>query len=229
VSLYFWIIILSFAGPFFLSFDQKVHYFKKWKFLFLAIIPVAIAFIIWDEYFTANEIWGFTPQYLQGIYFRHLPLEEVLFFFVIPYNCVFIYEVLQAYFPNVKLTKIAKFFAVYFVLSGLILTVWFLDNWYTGVACSVSAILTIGLYFIYKVKWFEWFAFAYLVALIPFLIVNGLLTGMATETPVVWYSESHIIGLRIITIPFEDLYYNYALFLPIIALYEFFKKKLSKA
>jgi lycopene cyclase domain-containing protein len=109
------------------------------------------------------------------------------------------------------------------------LTTWFLDNWYTSVACSISAILTIGLYFIYKVKWFEWFAFAYLVALIPFLIVNGILTGMTTENPVVWYSESHIMGLRIITIPFEDLYYNYALFLPIIAMYEFFKAKFRKS
>jgi len=36
------------------------------------------------------------------------------------------------------------------------------------------------------------------------------------------------MGLRIITIPFEDLYYNYALFLPIIALYEFFKRKFGK-
>jgi lycopene cyclase domain-containing protein len=115
------------------------------------------------------------------------------------------------------------------VLSGLVLTTWFLDNWYTSVACGLTALLTIGFYFIYKVKWFEWFAFAYLVAIIPFLIVNGILTGIATENPVVWYNENHIMGLRIITIPFEDLYYNYALFLPIIALYEFFKRKFGKA
>ena len=229
MSLYFWIIVLSFAGPFCLSFDKKVHFFKQWKYIFPAIVPVALIFIVWDDYFTVNKIWGFTPEYLQGIYFRSLPIEEVLFFFVIPYNCVFIYDVLQAYFPNVKLVKIAKVFAAYFVLSGLVLTTWFLDNWYTAAACSISAILTIGLYFIYKVKWFESFAFAYLIALVPFLIVNGILTGMATENPVVWYSENHIMGLRIITIPFEDLYYNYALFLPIIALYEFFKRKFGKA
>jgi lycopene cyclase domain-containing protein len=105
VSLYFWIIILSFAGPFFLSFDKKVHFYKQWKYIFPAIIPVALGFIVWDDYFTENKIWGFTPEYLQGIYFRNLPLEEVLFFFVIPYNCVFIYDVLQAYFPTVKLVK----------------------------------------------------------------------------------------------------------------------------
>jgi hypothetical protein len=62
-----------------------------------------------------------------------------------------------------------------------------------------------------------------LVALIPFLIVNGVLTGATTPEPVVWYSELHIMGPRIITIPVEDLFYNYDLLLPIIWLYEKFK------
>jgi lycopene cyclase domain-containing protein len=129
----------------------------------------------------------------------------------------------------VRLDKITKLFAFYFAISGLILTTWFLDNWYTSAACGLTALLTIGANFIYKVKWFKWYAFAYLVALIPFLIVNGILTGIATEKPVVWYNENHIIGLRIFTIPFEDLYYNFALFFPIIALYEFFKSKFGNS
>lgn len=229
MSLYFWILIFAFAGPFFLSFDQKVGYYKKWKYLLPAILSVALVFIIWDEYFTKKEIWGFTPAYIQEIYLGHLPLEEVLFFIIVPYNCVFIYEVLNAYFPSTTLSKLTKFFAFFFVLSGFVLSTWFLDNWYTSVACGASAILTVGLYFIFKVCWYERFAFAYTVALIPFLIVNGILTGMVTENPVVWYNESHIIGIRIGTIPFEDLYYNYCLFLPIIGLYEGIKNRIEKA
>ncbi len=229
MSLYFWILIFAFAGPLFLSFDQKVGYYKKWKYLLPAILSVALVFIIWDEYFTKKEIWGFTPAYIQEIYLGHLPLEEVLFFIIVPYNCVFIYEVLNAYFPSTTLSKLTKFFAFFFVLSGFVLSTWFLDNWYTSVACGASAILTVGLYFIFKVCWYERFAFAYTVALIPFLIVNGILTGMVTENPVVWYNESHIIGIRIGTIPFEDLYYNYCLFLPIIWLYEGIKNRFEKA
>jgi lycopene cyclase domain-containing protein len=229
MSLYFWILIFAFAGPFFLSFDQKVGYYKKWKYLLSAILSVALVFIIWDEYFTKKEIWGFTPAYIQEIYLGHLPLEEVLFFIIVPYNCVFIYEVLNAYFPSTTLSKLTKFFAFFFVLSGFVLSTWFLDNWYTSVACGASAILTVGLYFIFKVSWYERFAIAYIVALIPFLIVNGILTGMVTENPVVWYNESHIIGIRIGTIPFEDLYYNYCLFLPIIGLYEGIKNRFEKA
>jgi len=61
--------------------------------------------------------------------------------------------------------------------------------------------------------------------MLPFLIVNGILTGAVTNEPIVWYSESHIMGPRIITIPVEDLYYNYALLLPIVAIYEVLKTR----
>jgi hypothetical protein len=64
---------------------------------------------------------------------------------------------------------------------------------------------------------------------VPFFIVNGVLTGMFTPEPVVWYSESHIVGWRIVTIPMEDLFYNYSLLLPIIWIHEWLKPVFSPA
>ena len=52
-----------------------------------------------------------------------------------------------------------------------------------------------------------YFWFAYLVHLIPFLVVNGVLTGAVTPEPVVFYNANEIIGLRIVTIPIEDTIY----------------------
>jgi lycopene cyclase domain-containing protein len=52
-----------------------------------------------------------------------------------------------------------------------------------------------------------YFWFAYLVHLIPFLLVNGVLTGAVTPEPVVFYNATEIIGLRIVTIPIEDTIY----------------------
>lgn len=75
-----------------------------------------------------------------------------------------------------------------------------------------------------KKEWYGWFIISFLVALIPFLIVNGILTGAITPKPIVWYSEDHIVGWRIITIPVEDIYYNMTLLLPITAIFEFLKK-----
>lgn len=225
MSVYGWIILGTIVGPFFLSFDKKVHFYTYWKALFPALFTVGFAFIIWDEFFTIRGIWGFTEDYISGIYIQHLPLEECLFFLVVPYACVFVYEVLIAYFPNRKTRYLGHFFAFSLVFSGLMLGILNMDNWYTASACITASILIIGFYFIQKATWFGDFALTFLVCLIPFLVVNGILTGSFTDSPIVWYNEIHIIGVRIFTIPVEDVYYNVCMLLPIIALYEGLKKR----
>jgi len=229
MSPYLWIIIGTIAGPLLLSFDKKVHFYTNWKALFPALLVVGTAFLIWDNYFTHQSIWGFTPEYLCGIYIDQLPLEECLFFLVVPYACVFIYEVLKAYFPKRKTAILGRLVAFTLVFSGLLIGSMNLENWYTASACSGAAILIIGIYFVGKAPWFGDFSLAFLVALIPFLIVNGILTGSFTEQPVVWYNEEHIIGFRIATIPLEDIYYNLCLLLPVVAIYEWLKKRLTRA
>ncbi len=224
MSLYLWIIILSFAGPFFLSFDKKIAFYKKWRFVFPSVLIVAIVFIFWDDWFTKIGVWGFTPRYILGIYGGHLPLEEILFFIVIPYNCVFVHEVLNGYFPSLSLKKLARGFILIFGLSALALALFNLDNYYTLSATAISFCLS-ALVLKQNKVWFPRFVLTYLVCLLPFLIVNGILTGQFTEEPVVWYSEMHIVGFRLGTIPVEDLFYNYALILPIIWIYETLKER----
>lgn len=227
MSYYAWIILGSIAGPLLLSFDKKVHFIGKLKALLPAVFAVGIVFLIWDQYFTQNNIWGFTPNYLLGIYLGDLPLEECLFFLVVPYCCLFIYEVIRAWFPKRKTALTARIFAFLMVFSGLYLGIQHMENWYTASACIGAAMLILGIYFVNKARWFGDFTLAFLVVLLPFLIVNGLLTGAASQEPVVWYNEEHIIGVRIVTIPLEDIYYNLCMLLPVTALYEWMKKKLK--
>ena len=49
-----------------------------WKPIF-AIITVGIFFILWDIYFAYQNVWGFNDEYLMGIRWFKLPLEEWLF------------------------------------------------------------------------------------------------------------------------------------------------------
>ena len=79
-----------------------------------------------------------------------------------------------------------------------------------------------------KYIWYPRAIFAFVVAQLPFLIVNGVLTGAATPEPIVWYSEFHITGVRILTIPLEDVFYNFSLLMPIIGLYHYFKFRFHK-
>jgi lycopene cyclase domain-containing protein len=224
MSLYLWVILSAFIGPLALSFDKKVHFYTYWKSIFLGIIIVASVFIAGDELFTQWKVWGFNPDYVLGIYLGNLPLEEVLFFIIVPYNCLFIHEVQKAYFPNLKLDILSTYFLPIFGLICLLLIFFNWGNYYTVTYCSTSLLLSIGFFF-NKSSWFARFVLTYLISIIPFLIVNGILTGMFTPEPIVWYNEAHIIGLRIFTIPVEDLFYNFSMLLPVIWVHESLVKK----
>lgn len=228
MSLYLWIILGTIIFPLLLSFDKKIHFYTHWKTVFPAIFIVGVFFLLWDNYFTEHGVWGFNERYVQGIYLFRLPLEEVLFFLVVPYACVFVYEVVKGYLPNLKLDLLGRAFAFLMVLSGLLLTIFYLRNWYTLTACSLSVLLVIGIHFRARAKWFNHFALTFIICLIPFLIVNGILTGFMTPEPVVWYSENHITGIRIGTIPLEDIYYNLCMLLPIVFIHEVLSMKRKK-
>ena len=65
----------------------------------------------------------------------------------------------------------------------------------------------------------------FLVSLIPFLIVNGFLTGSYTEEAVVMYNDDQNFGIRILNIPIEDVFYCFNILVLVVAGYEY---RLSK-
>lgn len=67
------------------------------------------------------------------------------------------------------------------------------------------------------------FYIAFLIILIPFFIVNGILTGTGLEEPVVWYNNAENLGIRLGTIPVEDIGYAFTLLFGNVLLIERFK------
>ncbi len=182
------------------------------------IIP-ALLYIAWDMYFTAKGVWNFNEIYITGIKLYNLPLEEVLFFFIVPYCCVFIYACIRSYFPNLVNKKYAdvilKRLAFGLIMLGLI----HIKKYYTGSTFIFTGVFILLLYLIRKYfKSFDAISFlvSYTICLIPFLIVNGLLTAI----PVVIYNDAENLGIRIYTIPFEDVFYGMLLVLMNIVIYE---------
>jgi lycopene cyclase domain-containing protein len=71
------------------------------------------------------------------------------------------------------------------------------------------------------------FYITFLIILIPFLIVNGILTGSFIEGEVVWYNNEENLGIRLFTIPIEDVFYAFSMLFANLILIEKFKLKFN--
>lgn len=221
---YFLILAGSLIGPLILSFDKKVAFYKRWKHLFIGMLAPALFYIIWDMVFTKQGVWSFNEDYITGIKVYNLPIEEVLFFFVVPYCCVFIYECVRIYFPKIQQTQSGLFVLK---LIGFILLLLALVNHNKDYTFFTFFFNGLFIFILASAKKYfhsfniNAFLVSYLIILIPFLIVNGFLTSI----PVVLYNNNENLDCRIYTIPFEDIFYGMLLIMMNIAGYEFYKNK----
>jgi lycopene cyclase domain-containing protein len=226
--------LAAISGPLVLSFDKKVHFYKKWRPVFFSMFISGIFFVGWDEFFTRNGIWGFNNEHIIGIHLGSLPLEEVLFFITVPYCCLFVYECIRTYFPKIYQKKAADYILIAFGLVFFILGIIFIDRVYSAFNFLISA-LFIGIVFLFRgfFKGFDSISFlvTYAIIVIPFLIINGILTAV----PVIWYNDAENVGVRIFSflpypmhnIPLEDIFYCMLLLMVNIVAYEKIKNSVS--
>lgn len=218
---YLILMLTSVLFPVIFSFEKQIHFVKKWKYLPLSIgIPGAF-FIAWDVIFTQQGVWTFSPDYTLGIKLLNLPVEEWLFFIVVPFCSLFIYELVKFYLPSfsfqARIVKtlwmvLALFILIAIVGNQLKYTFWnFTFN---------SIFLAFLLFNTWFYKHITHFFVAFLVSVVPMLIVNGILTSF----PVVSYNPAEFSNLRLFTIPLEDFIYFFLLFSMNALLYEFQQK-----
>jgi len=226
--LYLYLNIGSFLIPFLFSFHPKLKFYKKWKALFLGIAVQMAIFITWDVIFTKTGIWGFNDAYITGFKIIGLPIEEWLFFICIPYASLFTHYALKELNPKFYFSE--KITSVFYVslMTVLIATLWYTyDRWYTLVNFGY-AMLLLGWIYNKKRELLQQFLPTFLVILVPFFIVNGVLTGSGIEDQVVWYNDLENMGIRIFTIPVEDTIYALGMLLTVFVVMEFFENKTSK-
>ena len=223
MSTYLQVLTFSIIIPLIFSFHNKIQFYKKWSAFFKANIIVTIPFLIWDELFTRYSIWGFTEEHLIGIYLFNLPIEQILFFIIIPYCCVFTYEVfLKLSLKNNQITQLITLaLGIIILFIGILLY----TKAYTTVTFISLGIILIVLSYQNK-KFINTFYLTYIVITASFfIIVNGILTGGTLETPPVWYNNTETLNIRIWTIPIEDFFYSMLLILSNIWLFEILKSK----
>jgi lycopene cyclase domain-containing protein len=186
---------------------------------------VAIPFLIWDGIFTNIGVWGFNSKYHLSLYIFKMPIEEWLFFFCIPYASLFTHEVLKFLYPNIKIKKTRTIEISIFLISisGLLLFLNFGKLYTTVNFIFFLALIFYGLK--KRINTLQEYFPSFLIILIPFLIVNGILTGSFIDESVVWYNNKEIIGFRLFTIPIEDMFYAFNLLFSIQLIFNILNHK----
>jgi lycopene cyclase domain-containing protein len=220
---YLLVNVFSAIVPFLFSFYPAIRFNKHFKAFFIGNLIASACFIAWDILFTAQNVWGFNDAYTLGIKLFNLPVEEVMFFIFIPFACAFTYHCLNTFYRITWPLRVER--AVVIVLSCLLLVIGIANTGraYTSASCISTAVLLITLAFVLKVKWLAGFLSIYPLLLIPFFIVNGILTGTGLQAPVVWYNDAENLGIRVLTIPVEDFVYALEMLLFNLFFYEKFK------
>ena len=167
-----------------------------------------LIFVPWDIWFTSKKIWFFNANYTLGFSPAGIPIEEWLFFPVTNFAVFFLYECVHSYFNKNILKNTASFILLSIAVSGLILAIINYEKWYTSMKIGGCSFLIFTTLLFLKPKNLNLFLFTYLLSLIPFLFMNGALTGMFTAKAIVGYNPEHIMNIRVFTIPVEDFFYS---------------------
>lgn len=96
---YSYVAILAFvlAGSVWLEVALRTRVFRRWLRLGLSILPAVVAFFVWDVYAVAQGHWYFDPERILGVMLPgEVPLDEVLFFIVIPIASILTIEAVRS-------------------------------------------------------------------------------------------------------------------------------------
>jgi lycopene cyclase domain-containing protein len=94
-----YVAVLAFVilGSIWLEVVLRTRVLVRPRRLLLAIVPVVIPFLIWDAYAISQGHWWFDEARILGIYLLFdIPLDELLFFILIPFVSILTLEAVRS-------------------------------------------------------------------------------------------------------------------------------------
>jgi lycopene cyclase domain-containing protein len=77
--------------------------YRRWRRAARAVLPIAVLFLIWDEIAVAAHMWSYDGRYVTGLSIPFgMPVEEVLFFLVIPMCALLTYNAVNTIVDRFK-------------------------------------------------------------------------------------------------------------------------------
>lgn len=99
--LYLGLLVACLVGTLPLEFLLHTRVYARWRRLLATLLPVVLVFGTWDLVAAAQHTWRYDSRYLIGVYLpARLPVEELLFFLVIPTCAVLTLEAVRACRPR---------------------------------------------------------------------------------------------------------------------------------
>ena len=94
---YLGVLLFIVLGTAWLEVLLRTRVYARLRRLVLTVVPVVAVFVIWDLYAIASGHWTFDPEQTTGILFPGgLPLDEVLFFVVVPLAALLTLEAVRS-------------------------------------------------------------------------------------------------------------------------------------
>lgn len=89
-------LVFTLIGSIWLEVALKVRVVKRFKRVILSILPTALVFLIWDAYAIHSGHWYFDATQILGIFGPFgIPLEELIFFIVVPLAAILTIEAVR--------------------------------------------------------------------------------------------------------------------------------------
>ena len=182
----------------------------KVKMAAVSIFLVGGSYVIWDM-LVAGKWWNFNPLYVWGWKLGGLPVEEMLFFVTVPWACLVIWENIR---DKISGEWELKQWRWVMVVGAAAVAAWAMDGgrWYTAVVAGLAA----GIMLATGSRWGK--STAVLAAVVT--VLNLMCNGYLTARPVVVYNRVVISGVRVGTVPVEDLVYGWILVWGVVKVYE---------
>lgn len=198
--------LIVFVPVLILSFKTDVKPHRHWRALLGAFLLVCIPFILWDIWAVRAGHWGFNANYAIDRRIAGLAIEEILFFVTVPFAMIYVWGVIKKFVTNNQIKTWIPLAALSAATgSAVALLILYWGNGYTRAAmiATLIAVVVVACSRLLFTKRFWMFQLALLAI---FLVANWVLTAI----PIIVYSNAEIIGTKVLTIPIEDFFFNFA-------------------
>jgi lycopene cyclase domain-containing protein len=187
------------------------------------VLLVAVPFVLLDG-LVAGNFWQFNPRYILGAWVFSLPIEEILFFVTVPIATLFLWE-----FHRQKLGRASNrerpqiLYVLIVILIGLGLLFLLNGLFYSALACLMLA----GVLIYDAKKATGVFSYSNRIYFLMIIILTIAFNNYLTGRPIVLYNEAYLSGVRILTMPIEDLLFSLSLIGANILAYQRFYPKVK--